>query len=212
MAFLRKLFRQTKQVDDWYFLNVDEAADKMDEDSGRIVKALGHLAEVGDIALQGTTVRLRYTVGADSENTDELAQKLVDRYRAREKEELARIHAVVDLVEQDKCIMERLAKFFGEIPKPCGECTVCRDKFRGPMPKIEYPFPAEKYEGAVRRLRSENRSALAGTHQFTRFLCGVPSPAVVRVDLQNHELFGAFKEAPFQRVAGYVEECTKAPF
>jgi hypothetical protein len=49
-------------------------------------------------------------------------------------------------------------------------------------------------------VREEHREFLSSPRVFTRWLCGVTSPALTRSKLSGNPLFGAFSNVPFQVV------------
>ena len=60
-------------------------------------------------------------------DTDKLAQQLHHTFIVKEKNEIARIHAILDLFESTTCITQRLAQYFNDdsVSQRCGHCSVC---------------------------------------------------------------------------------------
>jgi ATP-dependent DNA helicase RecQ len=205
-AFLEGVFGHAKKGRVWLRLDPREVADALGEDRGRVVRALDHLAEKGDVELRNAEVRARYQRLRRPEDIAALAAELRARFERRERNELARIQEVLALVEGDACQANALAARFGE-PRPerCGTCSACRDGRRVvPPPRDPGPIEAALDGAELTRLRAEH-PALAEPRSLVRFLCGITSPGLGRARLYRHRRFGALSAWRFADVLGSVE-------
>jgi ATP-dependent DNA helicase RecQ len=205
--FLRRLVATGRTARVWTTLDPEGAAAELGEPRSRIVAALGHLEERGQVELKPADARQRYTVLARPESLEALTARLVERFARREQAETARIARVLELVETDGCQTNALVGYFGEQrAEPCGHCSFCLDRAptRLPAPR---PVPALDTlldRGAVEALREAQPEALAAPRQLARFLCGLSSPAATRARLGRHELYGVAAE---RRVADVLAWC-----
>ncbi|MDB6078773.1 MAG: ATP-dependent helicase RecQ family, partial [Akkermansiaceae bacterium] len=170
-SFLRKIFAAAKEGRMWHTFEVDEIARSTGEDRTRIVAALVHLEEAGDIALKKTGVRQGYRLLKEPDDLRELAGRLDAQFRRREEADLARLAGVVALAEQPGCLTGFVTAHFGEtLPEPCGHCDRCRGIPASPMPRAKVPAPSREDVAAIRALVDEKHSALKTPRQLARFL------------------------------------------
>ncbi len=124
--FLRRLVASGKTGRSWTSLDPDDAATVLGEERGRIVAALDYLEQRQLIELRAADVRQRYTLLARPGSSEELLDRLVERFDRRERAEVDRIGRVVSLVTHDGCQVNELIGYFGEVRhEPCGHCSFC---------------------------------------------------------------------------------------
>jgi ATP-dependent DNA helicase RecQ len=194
-AFVERLFATASKGRIWY--RIDPAATG---DRDRAVRALEYLGDQGLVELRAAEVRLRFRRLVEDAEPAGLAAELIDRFRRREVAEVARIAAVVGLVEHAGCQTNALVGHFGEQrAEPCGHCTFCESGRAERLPEEPRPRPAFD-AAALAALRAEHPSALGTARQRARFLSGLTSPAVTAARLGRHPLFGALAGYPFPEV------------
>lgn len=204
--FLRDLFAQASMGRTWFTLNPDDAADALRQDRSRIVRALDYLEEQGWVELQVADVRLRFSRLRPVADPNALLEDIFRRFIRRERQEIARVQLVQDLILHEGCQVNFLVSYFGEVrQEPCGHCTWCLTGRAQVLPPARDlpPLPGGLDTAAFRSLRSEHPNALGHPRQAARFLCGLSSPAFTKVKLSRHGLFGVFEERRFADVLAW---------
>ncbi len=205
-SFLRKIFAAAGEGRSWRTFEIDEVAGRTGEDRNRIVSALVHLEEAGDLALKKSGMRQGYRLLRDPGDLHELARRLEGQFRRREEADLERLRQVVRLAESPGCLTGFVTGHFGEVlEKPCGHCDRCRGVPPGTVSRGSAAPPGLEEMEAIRRLVAERHAALRSPRQFARFLCGIGSPAVTRARLSRHDAFGLLEDTPFAEVLTMAE-------
>jgi ATP-dependent DNA helicase RecQ len=206
--FVKGIFDAAKFGKTWYTLNPADVARALGSDRGRVVRAVEYFGEQGWAEVQASDARLRFTRVAPHADAAALAAELVERFGRRERQEIERVRAVVELASRDGCITNGLLAHFGEAREaPCGHCTFCE---RGtpavfPAPPAPPPISSVMDAAAFRAVRDANPEALGAPRQQARFLCGLTSPALTRARLGRNPLFGALEERRFSEVLAWCE-------
>ncbi|MEM9238189.1 MAG: helicase-related protein, partial [Verrucomicrobiota bacterium] len=205
-AFLRRVFSEGKEGRSWIRFNVDEVAMKTGEDRDRIVAALTHLEEAGDVILKKSGIRQGYRLTREDFDLREIAGRLDERFRQREAADLERLAEVVALAESPDCLTGFVTSHFGEeLDESCGHCDRCRGKAPTAIPRSEVQEVGQEELEIINALRLEGHAALKSPRQLARFLCGISSPAVQRARLSRHDAFGLLAEHPFAEVLELLE-------
>src|SRR5262249_8586204 len=199
------MFKATKQLKTWFFLDVAAFSEQTGEPRSRIIAALNYLEEQGDFKLQVAGSRTGFRL-LKRPVREPLLQKMTARFADRERRDLERFQQVLTYVRQPGCRTRFLGNYFGEIDvSPCGHCGTCLGE-----KSIELtPCPERELGPAMEQLHRDYRSrrlpALVTSRQMTRFLCGLSSPATTRAKLQKEAAFGVLSDVPFRRVLEWVE-------
>jgi ATP-dependent DNA helicase RecQ len=130
-AFLIQVFEATQFKKVWGEPNFEFwAKDAKD----RAVKALDYLNEKGLIELETKQLTQVYDV-YDLNNKDQLAAKLSDYFKQKEGAEIERIAKLIAFFEQDTCLNQSLAQYFGDlqVTTNCGHCSSCLGKSIGQL-------------------------------------------------------------------------------
>ena len=209
-TFLRNLFGCAAKAKIWFTIDLQEAVRKTKSSRKRIITALDYLEQSGDLFLQVTGSRIGFcAIHTDQLDRNSLKEKLVSRFRQREKNDLQRLQLVVDLVNHKDCKTRLLLNYFGEeTDADCDHCQFCLHGENEAI-KREINTPPEldkKVMGQIKELRVEYPEALGSTRQMSRFLCGLPSPMLSREKLTKHGLFGWAASFSFTCIMGLVEE------
>lgn len=206
--FLRQIFGHARQGRVWFTLDTSEISRAMDQPRQRIVTALEHLEEKGDLVLQVSGVRQGYRRLRLPPDMDAFVDTLNARFQLREKNDIDRIARVMDLVRHPGCVTQHLLAYFGEERPACGHCSGCQAEAqadgRADTP-VEAPAEPSGFsssdEARVAALVEAGHASLRTPRQLARFLCGLSSPATTRARLrQKTDLFGAYGARPFQAV------------
>jgi ATP-dependent DNA helicase RecQ len=167
---------------------------------------LNYLEEKGDLTLQVAGARQGYRQLDRSRDLNALVAKLHTRFADREKRDIERLEAVLQLAAHDGCRTRRLSSYFGDSPGPdCGHCDWCLGIRPRPLPPVQHRPLGTAEREIVRSLKAEEQRALASPRQLTRFLCGLASPATSKAKLTKHSEFGRLAGVPFRDVLKFVE-------
>jgi ATP-dependent DNA helicase RecQ len=203
--FLRRIFAAAGAGRKWLNFEIDAIALKTGESRDRIVAALTHLEEAGDLVLKKSGVRQGYRLKKDPGDLSALADRLIARFQKREQADLDRLRNVMSLAETPGCLTVSLVAHFGEMMPPCGHCDRCRGVPARPVPRSIPSTPTEEDWAVLRELIRSRPSALGTARQLARFLCGLSSPATTREKLTRHDAFGLFAHLPFSEVLAIAE-------
>jgi ATP-dependent DNA helicase RecQ len=205
--FLKRVLSHANKAIKWLTLDVAAAAKATGEPRERIVAALNYLEEKGDLTLQVAGARQGYRLVDKARNVNALVEKLHTRFADRERRDIERLDAVLQLAEHAGCRTRRLASYFGDPHGPdCGHCDWCLGVRPGPLPAVEHRPLGTAEREMVRSLRTEGHTALASPRQLARFLCGLASPATSKARLTTkHSEFGRLAGVPFREVMGFIE-------
>jgi ATP-dependent DNA helicase RecQ len=203
--FLRRIFAAAGAGRKWLNFEIDAVALKTGESRDRIVAALTHLEEAGDLVLKKSGVRQGYRLKKDPGDLSALADRLIARFQKREQADLDRLRNVMSLAETPDCLTVSLVAHFGEMMPACGHCDRCRGVPVRPVPRSIPSAPTEEDWAVLRELIRSRPSALGTARQLARFLCGLSSPATTREKLTRHDAFGLFAHLPFSEVLAIAE-------
>ncbi len=206
--FLRKLLACSVKKQVWFTVDLAEAATATDSPRKRVVAALDHLEQCGDLILEVSGARLGYRhLQNRSIDEKQLADTLIKRFETREKNDQSRLQLVLDLCNYAGCKTTFLLNYFGEnLAADCGHCSFCLSGSNPTVVRKEADMHLLDANLAARliTLQGEHPQALHSTRQITRFLCGLASPLLTREKLTRHELFGRTVSAPFGQVLEWV--------
>jgi ATP-dependent DNA helicase RecQ len=199
--FLCELFAAAVKAEKWFSLDLDKVAGKLKTTRGRIIKALTFLEEQGDLTLKVAGLRQGYRIKTRPADPLILKNGLIERFEARERNDVNRVQQVVHLVEHSGCIVRYLLNHFGEeLGRNCGHCRNCLRTSSGAIRVWRETGAPNLDEGKVENLRQRYPEALASPRQITRFWCGLNSPLLTQTKLHKHPDFGGLAGFPFQAV------------
>ncbi len=208
-AFLQQLFERAKPGRTWQSLLVAEAAAELKCDRHRVVAALTYLEEQGALELQVTGLRHGFRVKRCPDPAL-VANELCQRFQQRERNDIARLRNVLDLIEGGGCLVRRLLGHFGtELGRSCGHCDRCDGKPGVRLTRSSTPL--ELPWADIAALGDTHARALGNPRQVARFLCGLSSPAVTAAKLTRHPLFGSACQAPFDQVLQMAALAAEGP-
>ena len=202
--FLLGIFRQSTKAKKWFSIDLDSAAAALKSDRVRLVKALDYLAEQNMLELKPSGLIHRYR-RLQVPDRAELTQSLFSRMQNREQRDLQRLHEIVELMTHPGCQVSRLSAYFGEpLEKPCGHCSRCLKPTDAALTFERRNPPIDENQWReIEALRQET-PVLESPILFTRFLCGISSPKLVRAKLSRHKWNGIFADIPYQTILDRV--------
>jgi len=199
--FLGELFASAVKAEKWFSLDLGKVAGKLKTTRGRIIKALTFLEEQGDLTLKVAGLRQGYRIKTRPADPLILNNGLIERFEARERNDVNRVQQVVQLVEHSGCIVRYLLDHFGEeLGRNCGHCCNCLRTSSGAIRVRRETGVPNLDEAKIASLRQRYPEALASPRQIARFLCGLNSPLLTQTKLHKHPDFGGLVGFPFQAV------------
>lgn len=188
----------------WMSLDVREACQDLDLTPNQISAILNDWASSKELTLKPSHL-IHVFRNTQSGLRPELIHELQKKFEYKETQELQRIHEVVEFLKTPDCLTNRLIHYFGErTTHPCGHCDVC---LADPPLQTSRVLPQSPPQSLtvediekMKSVRTEGHAALRHPRAFTRFLCGISSPALTRDKLQQHADFGIFEHFAFEEI------------
>ena len=158
----------------------------------------------GAIELKPGGVVARFRIVQKFPQDEQAKTKLIgDIYaqmEAREKEDMARVDAVIDFVTSNKCLSREMASHFGDeksVPENgCGHCQKCLGK-----PRIHFRGVRD-CKGRVDAKKTQAILSATSVRDDARFLArvafGISSPRVTSEKLGKHPVFGSMNDCDFE--------------
>ncbi len=211
-AFVQAILNGCRTKKIWTYVDLAEILQSYDgADRQRVIAALEYFAEKGWIELQAKQEVEAYEILSRTFDIDALSAKLCGLFTARENQEIQRIHTMVDFFESNACISQRLVRYFGdEIGKDrCGHCSFCRTGRVTLAQTVKRPplstFRFHEVANDFIRMAEKHGSVL----NVTKFLCGISSPMLVKLNVKQLPHFGVLERYPFLEVRRWVGDSLK---
>ena len=200
--FLRALFARAKKGRTWFSIDIAATARALNEERERLVAALNHFEESGDLTLKVSGLRRGYRFNRRPNGSrQQLAASIHERFLQSETRDIARIRQVVDLATMGSCTVRDVLDYFGEaLASDCGHCDRCLGEPIPPMPPESGVTLTSADRETIASLVAEAQPALASSRQIARFLCGLSSPAASRAGLTRDPRFGKLAHVRFHTV------------
>lgn len=204
-AVTKVLKKVSKTAKRWTHIDVDQAARKAGVDRGVIVRKLQEWHNRGAVELQPSGMINRFRVlnkfPETEEGKREIAKGLHTYLEKSERDGMAKVHGVIELITAKACLSRGLTKHFGDedsVPKEgCGHCSFCLSG---------NPVPFDQAHNRSRKGRIDTtklKAILAATNvrDDARFLArvafGISSPRVTMEKLGRHAVFGSMDDCDF---------------
>jgi ATP-dependent DNA helicase RecQ len=199
--FLTRLFTTAVRAEKWFSLDLGKVVGKLKTTRSRVIKALTFLEELGDLTLKVAGLRQGYRIKTRPPDVLAIKNALIERFDARERNDVKRVHQVVQLAEHSGCVVRYLLDHFGEkLERNCGHCSNCSRTPSGAI-CIRTEREAPHLDPVkIASLRQRYPEALTSPRQIARFLCGLNSPLLTHTKLHKHPDFGGLAGFPFQTV------------
>lgn len=209
--FLTGIFKHIQKGTKWLNLDILAAAEALDENPQRIMRALNYLDEQGDIALEPKRFHKAYRMEKRPDSLEKVLSDCMERFQQREAADINRLQQVLSLITLNGCRVSALLKYFGEaLPGDhCGHCDGCLGHSVQPLPSVDSISLSPQQQNQITALHQEKHAALSHPRQLARFLCGLKSPATSRDKLTKHGSFGYFEQVPFNDVLAACENAVE---
>ena len=195
----------TKKV--WTYVDVDAVVNQYGADRKRVVAALEYFDEQGWVRLQSRQSVEVFDLMDKSFDIDQLAQTMFEKFKDKEAHEIEKIHNMVGFFEGQGCLSKALAGYFGETiaADHCGHCSACK----GHLPKMSGTIDLAPLSNlTLNELISDFRAAgdsFCTPLNKVKFLCGIQTPAFMKIKAKTMPNFGVLKHYPFMQVKAWVE-------
>ncbi len=207
--FVQEVLKGCRTKKTWTYADIDAILCGYGRaDRPRVVAALDYFCEKGWIELQAKQEVEAYEVLVRDFDLAALSKKLCGLFAAKESHEIRRIQAMVDFFESDSCLSGQLARYFGDEigTDRCGHCSFCttgraaipQTVKRRPLNEIDFREVTGEFVRVAR-----NRCSVSNV---TKFLCGVTSPALMKLNARRLARFGALERYPFLEVRRWVSD------
>lgn len=172
----------------------------------RIIAALEYFSEQGWIELQSKQAIEGYDILKRDVDAVQITDKMYRLFQAKEKQEIQRIHNLIKFFESSSCLSIRLARYFGEeiAKNRCEHCSYCKTGPSVMARSIDLP-PLSAYNyseltGDLIEIAGEQVSKL----MVAKYLCGISSPALIRLRARTLSHYGYLEKYPFLQVKQWV--------
>ena len=200
---LKKFSKLAKTL---YHIDVDKAAQQASVDRSEAVRKLQTWHDCGAIDMKPSGVinrfRLLKKLPKDEKTKMEIMAELHQYFDTSEKDAMARVSNVIDLITARNCLSRGLAKHFGDdasIPKKgCGHCSFCLTG----SPVAFDRTKKRSRRGRISKKKIQVVLAATNVRDDPRFLArvafGIYSPRVGVEKLGKHAVFGSMDECDFE--------------
>lgn len=201
LKFLRSMFSRAKKGRTWFSIDISATATALNEPRERLVAAINHFEDNGDLILKVAGIRRCYRFVQRPGISENIAKIIYDRFQLSETRDIARIGQVVELATSKSCTVRKVLEYFGEtLEADCGHCDRCLGEPHAPLPPLQNREVSPEDRAMIASLTDENHAALSSPRQMARFLCGLASPAAIRAKLTRDPRFGRLAHIRFATI------------
>lgn len=191
----------------WASVDIDNIVAQSGFDRQRVLTALEYFHEKGWIDLKPKSAVEVFEIldpGFDMVST---ARETADLFIEKENRDVARLHAMVKLFEDDRCLAKSLSSYFGErLDSNCGKCSVCLEKKPVRLQSSEQPsLDLMDFHSLVKPL-ADVAELIMQSDLVTRFLCGISSPRLIEYKARQLPGFGRLEAWPYKVVEKWVAD------
>ena len=208
-AFVQALFAHCSTKKVWTYLDMEGLYQGYHRaERERVITALDYFSEKGWIELQSKRAVEAFDILNKDFDAAEMGEKIYNIFMAKEKHEIGRIHSLVEFFSSPDCISKKLANYFNDDIKKsrCGHCSSClagpasieRSVSLKPLDSYDFSQLAEPF--------LDQAGGRASGLSLTKFLCGISSPAMVKLKAKKLPNYGALEKYSFMDVKKWVEE------
>lgn len=205
--FVKEIFYNCSTKKIWTYVDIQGIIQRYaGTDRQRVIAALDYFSEKGWIELQSRQTIEVYEILTPDFDVKTVAKKLCGLFKSKEEHEIHRIHNMVDFFESNSCISKRLAHYFGEEldKEQCGHCSFCKAGQAVIQQTMELQplstFRLSELTGEFREVAGDRYSPL----NAAKFLCGISSPLLVKLNAKKLAHFGILERYPFLDVKAWV--------
>ncbi|MDG3084738.1 RecQ family ATP-dependent DNA helicase [Vibrio hannami] len=206
-SFVEAIFQCSKKARTWYSLDFDALWMTYGADRKRVVAAIDYFNEKGWIELESKQITDVYKVVNRTIEKQQLVDSIYQLFSQKERNEINRIHAMVDFFQSKQCLSYSLANYFSDnqAPQQCGHCSVCKGRIAS-LTDIELPtINNELLVQWVRPYKQASDLELS-SKAITRYLCGIATPLSTKLKASKMEGFSKLEAYPFALVEAKVIE------
>ena len=209
-VFVASIIEHCQRARTWATVDFDKLYQHGAE-RGRVIKALDYFQEQGLIELESKHMTEVYSVLEPGFDPQRQGDELYAYFCSHEGAEIGRIHAMLALFANDKCLSASLAQYFGDVaaPQACGHCSVCRGHV------AQLPEPPARQHLADLPFAHECSSFIGRYHEYagalpsatltTRFLCGISVPVFTKMKARSLPGFAALEDYPYAQVHEWAQ-------
>ncbi|KAF2877279.1 P-loop containing nucleoside triphosphate hydrolase protein [Massariosphaeria phaeospora] len=210
----RAIVRASVTKGKWTQVSLDDVATSTGIARMDLVRKMDEWNERGAIELEKrgvlNTYRLEKPLPSDQEEIDIMIKELDAGMAEKERQDLERTTALIDLVTDKKCFSRSLAEYFGEsgvdMPNECGHCTWCETHEQVVLPD-EPPQPPdpEKIKRILSVVKVRDDPRLLAKIAF-----GIKSPRIGAMKIYNTGVFESMNVCDFMELVRiFTEECAR---
>ncbi|WP_460066717.1 RecQ family ATP-dependent DNA helicase [Pseudomonas sp. S2_H08] len=210
--FVAAIIQTSARARTWATVNFEAMYSQYSAERNRVVKALDYFQEKGWVELESKQMTEVYSLLNSDFDSDVLSAELHEYFTRHEQAEVARIHAMLEVFATERCLGNRLAKYFGDhnAPEQCGHCSVCHGQVaRLPAPP-ELPALVDKNFAALCgdfiHRHEQYTGVIPTAERLTRFLCGISVPLFTKLKARTITGFAALEEYPYAEVRSWAQE------
>lgn len=211
----RAIARASVKASKWTYIALDQLSDTSGIPRADLVRKIDEWNERGYIQLEKKGVqsifRLERPLPIAQEEIDGMIKQLDASMEAKEKQDLERTKALIDLITDKECFSRALATYFGEtsdgMPEECGHCTWCETHEQAFLPD-EPPQPPDPAK--VRKLL--DRVQVRDDPRFlAKVAFGIRSPRMGEMKIYSSGVFESMNVCDFTELLKiFTEECSRA--
>lgn len=215
--FLQQVLSTSQKARSWITLDTDELVKHSgDADSRRrAIAALEYCQEQGWLELQSKQMTDVYRVDASKLNQPQLAQQLAHHFAEKERSEIQRIQAMLQLLQQPSCLSQSLAQYFNDQifnsaagHQGCGHCSVCIGKHQIWPPATALADLSQYQPQALcQPLQQAIQQQFAVTPSvdlLTRYLTGISAPWLTKTKARQMGNMGLLEQYPYAQVKDWL--------
>ena len=206
--FLHALFNacETKKI--WTYITISRIVKSYDTDRNRVIAALEYFSEKGWIELQSKRVIDVFRINDKNINIELIVNKIYDLFIAKEKNDIDRIHEMIDFFESPTCLSKRLSEYFDEklSYEKCEHCSSCNEGRVSIERSVELK-PLNEVD--FFKVSNEFRTNVGGyfsVENLTKFLCGISMPIFPRFKVKKMKYFGFLEKYHLGDVQKWVKD------
>ncbi|MCE0494790.1 RecQ family ATP-dependent DNA helicase [Vibrio salinus] len=209
-SFVEAVFQCTLKARLWYTIDFEALWQTFHADRKRVIAALEYFQGKGWIELENKQITDVYSVLDKQKPESELADRLYNLFILKEKNEIQRIHNMIDFFQSHQCLSYTLASYFADLnaPKECHHCSVCAGRIAQLNQQERPPINAQQLITWIHPYKQAGSNRLSDK-AISHFLCGITTPLSIRLKATKMEGFGKLAHYPFAEVHKKVLELTE---
>ena len=204
--FVKIILDNSRMARTWATVDVDTIVEESGFDRQRVLTALEYFNEKAWIDLKPKSGVEVFEILNHEFDVVSTAREIADLFVEKEKKDVARLHAMIDLFEGGQCLAKSLSAYFGErLDTGCGRCSVCLGKKPVKLLSSELPsIDLQDYHALVKPL-ADLAGQTMSSNLVTRFLCGILSPRLIEYKARQLPGFGRLEAYPYKSVESWVK-------